>query len=158
MEAVATVRDLQYLRHAIALAAAAKARGKHPFAALIVDDRDTVLAEAGNAFGWPDGDATGHAELIAVREASRRFPPARLAQATLYSSAEPCAMCAGAIAAFRIKKLVFGAYDPKSGGVEHGPRVFAHATTHHKPEIIGGVRDSECSALLAAFFAGLRHA
>src|SRR6266516_476176 len=73
MEAAATARDLQYLRHAIALAAASKARGKHPFAALIVDDRDAVLAEASNAFGWPDGDATGHAELIAVREASRRF-------------------------------------------------------------------------------------
>src|SRR6266511_5057705 len=97
METAATERDLQYIRHAIALAAASKARGKHPFAALIVDDRDAVLAEAGNAFGWPDGDATGHAELIAVREASRRFPPERLAQATLYSSAEPCAMCAGAV-------------------------------------------------------------
>ena len=92
MEAAATDRDLQYLRHAIALSAAAKARGKHPFAALIVDARDEVLAEAGNAFGWPDGDATGHAELLAVREASRRFPPAHLAQATLYSSrAPPCA-------------------------------------------------------------------
>jgi tRNA(Arg) A34 adenosine deaminase TadA len=97
MEAAATDRDLQYLRHAIALAAVSKARGKHPFAAVIVDDRDEVLAEAGNVFGWPDGDATGHAELIAVRAASRRFPPERLAQATLYSNAEPCAMCAGAV-------------------------------------------------------------
>ena len=96
MEDTATARDLQYLRHVIALSTASKVRGKHPFAALIVDDRDEVLAEAGNAFGWPDGDATGHAELIAVREASRRFPPEHLAQATLYSSAEPCAMCAGA--------------------------------------------------------------
>src|SRR5262245_5360990 len=68
METAATARDLQYLRHAIALAAASKARGKHPFAALIVDDRDAVLAEAGNAFGWPDGDATGHAELRACFE------------------------------------------------------------------------------------------
>jgi tRNA(Arg) A34 adenosine deaminase TadA len=83
MEAAATARDLQYLRHAIARSAASKARGKHPFAALIVDDRDEVLAETGNAFGWPDGDATGHAELLAVREASRRFPPERLAPATL---------------------------------------------------------------------------
>ena len=97
MEATATARDLQYLRHAIARAATSQARGKHPFAALIVDAHGEVLAEAGNAFGWPDGDATGHAELLAVRDASRRFPPARLAQATLYSSAEPCAMCAGAV-------------------------------------------------------------
>ena len=97
MEATATARDLQYLRRAIALAVASRARGKHPFAALIVDARGEVLAEAGNAFGWPDGDATGHAELLAVRDASRRFPPARLTPATLYSSAEPCAMCAGAV-------------------------------------------------------------
>ena len=107
MEAAATARDLQYLRHAIALAAASKARGKHPFAALIVDDRDAVLGEAGNAFGWPDGDATGHAELIAVREASRRFPPERLAQATLYSSAEPCAMCAGAVYWAGLRRVVY---------------------------------------------------
>jgi tRNA(Arg) A34 adenosine deaminase TadA len=74
---------------------------------LIVDDRDTVLAEAGNAFGWPDGDATGHAELIAVREASQRFPPARLAQATLSSSAEPCAMCAGAVYWAGLRRVVY---------------------------------------------------
>jgi tRNA(Arg) A34 adenosine deaminase TadA len=67
-------------------------------------------------------------------------------------------MCAGAIAAYRIKKLVFGAYDVKSGAVEHGPRIFSHATTHHRPEIIGGVRDSDCSALLETFFSGLRNA
>ncbi len=67
-------------------------------------------------------------------------------------------MCAGAIAAFRVGKLVFGAYDPKSGAVEHGARVFSHATTHHKPEIIGGVRGQECGALLQAFFEGLRDA
>ncbi|HEY5869629.1 MAG TPA: nucleoside deaminase [Candidatus Tectomicrobia bacterium] len=97
MEATATARDLQYLRHAIAFAATSRALGKHPFAALIVDAHGEVLAEAGNAFGWPNGDATGHAELLAVRDASQRFPPARLAQATLYSSAEPCAMCAGAV-------------------------------------------------------------
>jgi len=107
METAATARDLQYLRHAIALAAASKGRGKHPFAALIVDDRDAVLAEAGNAFGWPDGDATGHAELIAVREASQRFPPERLAQATLYSSAEPCAMCAGAVYWAGLRRVVY---------------------------------------------------
>ena len=107
MEAAATARDLQYLRHAIALSAAAKAHGKHPFAALIVDAQHEVLAEAGNAFGWPDGDATGHAELLAVREASRRFPPAHLAQATLYSSAEPCAMCAGAVYWAGLRRVVY---------------------------------------------------
>jgi tRNA(Arg) A34 adenosine deaminase TadA len=104
---IADERDLHWLRRAIALSADAKARGKHPFGALIVGDEDTVLAEAGNAFGWPDGDATGHAELIAVREASRRNPPDRLAAATLYTSAEPCAMCAGAIYWSGISRLVY---------------------------------------------------
>jgi len=103
----ASERDLHYLRRAIELSAQAKARGKHPFAALIVDAGGEVLAEAGNAFGWPDGDATGHAELIAVREASKRFPPERLAQATLYTSAEPCAMCAGAVYWSGIERVVY---------------------------------------------------
>jgi tRNA(Arg) A34 adenosine deaminase TadA len=67
-------------------------------------------------------------------------------------------MCAGAIAAYRVDRLVFGAYDPKSGAVEHGPRLFSRATTHHKPEFIGGVRDSECAALLRGFFERLRDA
>jgi len=89
--------DLRFLRRAIALASEAKAHGKHPFGALVVAGDGTVVAEAINAFGWPNGDATGHAELIAVREASRRTPPERLAKATLYTSAEPCAMCAGAV-------------------------------------------------------------
>jgi tRNA(Arg) A34 adenosine deaminase TadA len=100
-------RDLHYLRRAIELSAQAKARGKHPFAALIVEGGGEVLAEAGNTFGWPDGDATGHAELIAVREASKRFPPERLAQATLYTSAEPCAMCAGAVYWSGIGRVVY---------------------------------------------------
>jgi len=102
-----TDRDLRYLRRAIALSALAKADGKHPFAALIVDDSDQVLAEARNAFGWPDGDATGHAELVAVHKTSRRFPPRRLAQATLYTSAEPCAMCAGAVYWSGIARVVY---------------------------------------------------
>src|SRR6185436_11954330 len=85
-------RDLRWLRRAIALSAEARARGKHPFGALVVAADDTVITEAGNAFGWPDGDCTGHAELVAVREASRLVPPERLALATLYTSAEPCVM------------------------------------------------------------------
>jgi len=107
MQAIPTDRDLGYLRRAIALAVESKAQGRHPFGALIADDADEILATAGNAFGWPGGDATGHAELIAVREASSRFPPQRLAQATLYSSAEPCAMCAGAVYWSGIGRVVY---------------------------------------------------
>jgi tRNA(Arg) A34 adenosine deaminase TadA len=102
-----TEDDLSFLRRAIALASKAKARGKHPFGALIAASDGDVLAEAINAFGWPDGDATGHAELVAVREASRRFPPERLAQATLYMSAEPCAMCAGAVYWSGLSRVVY---------------------------------------------------
>jgi tRNA(Arg) A34 adenosine deaminase TadA len=100
-------RDLQFLRRVIELSAQARARGKHPFGALVADRDGNVLAEAGNAFGWPDGDATGHAELIAIRDASKRYPPERLAQATLYTSAEPCAMCAGAVYWSGIARVVY---------------------------------------------------
>ncbi|PWT77150.1 MAG: nucleoside deaminase [Proteobacteria bacterium] len=100
-------RDLRFLRRAIELSMQARARGRHPFAALIADQDGNVLAEAGNAFGWPEGDATGHAELIAIRDASMRFPPERLAQATLYTSAEPCAMCAGAVYWSGIARVVY---------------------------------------------------
>ena len=92
---------------------------------------------------------------------SRRAPEAlnnnnRLSGYDLYVTLEPCAMCAGAISHARIRRLVFGAYDPKSGGVEHGPKVFSHATTHHKPEVIGGVEEQACSKLLTDFFESLR--
>lgn len=103
----ANERDLSWLRHAITLSEEAKARGKHPFGALVVGADDAVIATAGNAFGWPGGDCTGHAELIAVREASRQIPPSQLALATLYTSAEPCAMCAGAIYWSGISRVVY---------------------------------------------------
>jgi tRNA(adenine34) deaminase len=143
-------RALDEARHAAA-------RGEIPVGAVVTDATGQVLAAAGNRTEAARNPAL-HAELVVLQEAAAARGEKFLADCTLTVTLEPCAMCAGAIAAFRIKKLVFGAYDPKSGGVEHGPRVFAHATTHHKPEIIGGVRDSDCSALLAAFFAGLRHA
>jgi tRNA(adenine34) deaminase len=135
----------------------AAARGEIPVGAVVTDAAGVILAAAGNRTEAARNPAL-HAEMVALQAAATSRGEKFLADCTLTVTLEPCAMCAGAIAAFRIKKLVFGAYDPKSGGVEHGPRVFAHATTHHKPEIIGGVRDSDCSALLTAFFAGLRHA
>jgi tRNA(adenine34) deaminase len=135
----------------------AAARGEIPVGAVVTDAAGIVLAAAGNRTEAARNPVL-HAEMAVLQAAAAGRGEKFLADCTLTVTLEPCVMCAGAIAAFRIKKLVFGAYDPKSGGVEHGPRVFAHATTHHKPEIIGGVRDSDCSALLTAFFAGLRHA
>ncbi len=104
-----------------------------------------VQAVAGNGPGVMD-----HAELRAMQAAAAARGARYLSDCTLTVTLEPCAMCAGAIAAYRVGRLVFGAYDPKSGGVEHGARVFDHA--HWKPETVGGVRDSECAALLREFF------
>jgi len=142
---------------ALEMARAAARTGEVPVGAVVTDAAGQVIVTAGNAVEAGD-DVTAHAELLALRAAAVRLGRRFLADCTLTVTLEPCAMCAGAIAAFRVGKLVFGAYDPKSGAVEHGPRVFAHATTHHKPEVIGGVREAECAALLAAFFAGKRNA
>jgi tRNA(Arg) A34 adenosine deaminase TadA len=145
------------MERALEQAGEAAARGEIPVGAVVTDAQGRVVAAAGNRTEEYRSPAA-HAEMLALREAGERRGQKYLADCTLTVTLEPCAMCAGAIAAYRVKKLVFGAYDPKSGAVEHGPRVFGHATTHHKPEVIGGVRDSDCAALLSAFFAGLRDA
>ncbi len=142
---------------AMALARAAAALGEVPVGAVVTDAAGATVAAAGNRVETDD-EPTAHAEMLALRAAAARRPGRYLTDCTLTVTLEPCAMCAGAIAAYRVGKLVFGAYDPKSGAVEHGPRVFAQATTHHKPETIGGMRDSECRALLRTFFTGLRNA
>ena len=142
---------------ALAEARAAAARGEVPVGAAILDATGRVIAARGNEVEAME-DAGAHAEMLALRDAARLQERKYLTDCTLTVTLEPCAMCAGAIATFRVQKLIFGAYDPKSGAVEHGPRVFSQPTTHHKPEIIGGVRDSECSAILQAFFGNLRDA
>jgi tRNA(Arg) A34 adenosine deaminase TadA len=148
---------MSFMKTALEAAAGAAEAGEVPVGAVISDAAGNVIAVAGNQVEAL-GDASAHAEILAMRAAALAIGSKFLSDCTLTVTLEPCAMCAGAIAAFRVKKLVFGAYDPKSGGVEHGPRVLSQPTTHWQPEIIGGVRDSESSALLAAFFAGLRHA
>jgi len=101
-------------------------------------------------------DPTAHAEILAIRAACTILGEERLTGCDLYVTLEPCAMCAGAIAFARIRRLYFGAYDPKGGGVEHGPRVFSQPTCHHAPEVYGGFREVEAAALLRAFFAERR--
>jgi tRNA(Arg) A34 adenosine deaminase TadA len=135
----------------------AAAAGEVPVGAVLTDAAGVVLAVAGNRTEAKE-DPAAHAEMLVLAQARAARGGKYLADCTLTVTLEPCAMCAGAIAAFRVKKVVFGAYDPKTGAVEHGPRVFSHATTHHKPEVIGGVRDSDCSALLKEFFARFRNA
>ncbi len=142
---------------ALEQAHAAAASGEIPVGAVVTDASGVVIAAAANRTE-AERNPAAHAEMLALAVARDVRGGKYLEDCTLTVTLEPCAMCAGAIAAFRVGRLVFGAYDAKSGAVEHGPRVFSHATTHHKPEIVGGVRDSDCSALLASFFAGLRDA
>ncbi len=140
---------------ALTEARAAAARGEVPVGAVVLAPDGTVLAAAGNRTEG-DCDAAAHAELLALRDAASRLGAPRLPGCDLVVTLEPCPMCAAAAGLFRIRRLVFGAYDPKGGGVEHGPRVFATAPFLHRPEIVGGVREREAAALLRDFFAGLR--
>jgi tRNA(adenine34) deaminase len=136
-------------------ARAAASRGEVPVGAVVLDGAGGVLASAGNRTE-ADNDASAHGELLALRAAAAMRGSPRLVDCTLVVTLEPCPMCAAAISAFRVAKLIFGAYDPKGGGVEHGARVFAASSCHHRPEVIGGVRETECGDLLRAFFAERR--
>ncbi len=142
---------------ALKLACEAAEVGEVPVGAVLSNDDGVVFAAARNHVESEQNPAA-HAEMLVLAQAWAVRGGKYFADCTLTVTMEPCVLCAGAIAAFRVGKLVFGAYDQKSGAVEHGPRIFSHATTHHKPEIIGGVREAECSALLKAFFASRRDA
>ena len=137
---------------AIAEAEAARDRGEVPVGAVVVDGRTgDVLARAGNAVEATH-DPTAHAEMLAIRAAAAERGTARLVGCDIYVTLEPCAMCAQAIAFARLRRLYFGAADPKGGGVEHGARVFQQPTCHHRPEVIGGIQESRAAALLRGFF------
>ena len=140
---------------ALEQARAAGERGEVPVGAVVLAPDGAVLACAGNRVE-EDHDASAHAELLAMRAAAARMGSARLTGCTLVVTLEPCPMCAAALVHFRIGRLVFGAYDSKGGGVDHGPRVFAQPGCLHRPEVVGGVQESACAGLLRAFFAGLR--
>lgn len=140
---------------ALAAAQAAAAAGEVPVGAAVVAADGTVLAVAGNRVRR-DHDPTGHAEILALRQAAATRGDARLADCDLYVTLEPCAMCAQAIAFARIRRLYFGAYDPKGGGVDHGPRIFQQATCHHRPEVYGGIGEAAAAALLRDFFTARR--
>ncbi len=136
-------------------ARAAGARGEVPVGAVVLGPDGTVLSRAGNTVE-AERDASAHAEMRAMRAAAALLGSPRLSGCTLVASLEPCAMCAAACVHFRVARVVFGAYDPKGGGVEHGARVFARAGCLHRPEVVGGVREREAGALLRAFFAERR--
>jgi tRNA(adenine34) deaminase len=140
---------------ALAEAQAAATRGDVPVGAVLVDDEGRVLAAAGNRVEISH-DPTAHAEMLVLRAGAARLGAARLAECDLYVTLEPCAMCAAAVALARLRRLYFGAYDPKGGAVEHGPRLFDQPTTHHRPEIYGGIGEQRAGELLRAFFQARR--
>src|SRR5882757_4012099 len=136
---------------ALAQARAAAARGEVPVGCVIVGPDGAVLAEAGNRTE-ADHDPTAHAELLAIRAAAARLGSARLANCDLHVTLEPCPMCAQAISFARLRRVYYGAADPKGGGIEHGPRIFSQPTCHHEPEVYGGIAEREAGDLLRSFF------
>ena len=138
---------------ALALAEAERAgeRGEVPIGAVLVDADGNVLAGAGNRTE-ERADPTAHAELLVLREAAAKRGRPRLEDCDLYVTLEPCAMCAAAISFARLRRLYFGAGDPKGGAVEHGPRFFQQPTCHHRPEVYGGIDESRAAELLRRFF------
>lgn len=143
------------MQRALALAHAAAQCGEVPVGALIVH-QGIIIAQAHNQVEALR-DATAHAEMLVIREASRALGSRYLSNCELIVTLEPCAMCAQAMSLARIGKLTFGAYDAKSGGVEHGARIFQQPTCHHAPEIIGGVMEAPCTTLLRDFFVAQRN-
>jgi cytidine deaminase len=140
---------------ALAEARAAARRGEVPVGAVIVDPVGRIVAVAGNRTRELS-DPTAHAEILALRAAAAAAGSERLPGHDLYVTLEPCAMCAGAVSLARVARLFFGAADPKSGGVDHGARVFAHPTCHHAPAVFGGIGEGAAAALLSEFFAARR--
>lgn len=143
------------MTEALAEARAAAARGETPVGAVLCDAAGRVIARAGNRTRELS-DPTAHAEILAIRAACAAAGSERLPGAVLWVTLEPCPICAAAIAAARIGRVIYGAADPKSGGVEQGPRVFDHPQSHHRPEVVAGVRAEESAALLRDFFAARR--
>jgi tRNA(adenine34) deaminase len=135
-------------------ARAAGLRGEVPVGCVIVRDGE-VVARAGNRT-ISDRDPTAHAELLAIRQAAAALGSERLTDCDLYVTLEPCAMCAAALSFARIRRLYFGAGDPKGGAVENGVRFFSAATCHHRPEVYDGINEGECAMLLRDFFAARR--
>ena len=141
---------------ALAEAEAAGARGEVPVGAALVDRAGRVVAVAGNRVET-ECDPTAHAEMLVLRTGAARLGAKRLVECDLYVTLEPCAMCAAAIVLARLRRLYFGAYDPKGGAIEHGLRLFDQQNTLHRPEIYGGIEERRAGDLLRAFFRDRRN-
>jgi len=140
---------------ALAEARAAGEHGEVPVGAVIAGRDATILARAANRMEELR-DPTAHAEMLAIRAACAVTGSQRLDDCDLYVTLEPCPMCAQAISFARIRRVYFAAYDPKGGGVEHGPRIFQATSCHHRPDVYGGIDECPAAELLKAFFAERR--
>jgi tRNA(adenine34) deaminase len=143
-----------FMDFALAEARAAAAEGEVPVGCVIV--RDGAVVARGRNSTIADHDPTAHAEMVALRAAAASLGAERLTQCDIYVTLEPCTMCAGALSLARIRRLYYGAADPKGGAVDSGVRFFASPTCHHRPDVYGGIAEQEAAALLRAFFAGRR--
>ena len=140
---------------ALEQAKAAVDRGEVPVGAVLVEESGAVVAAFGNQVER-DRDPTAHAEMLALRAGAAQLGLKRLSACDLYVTLEPCPMCAAAISLAHIRRLYFAAYDPKGGGVEHGPRIFEQPTCHHRPEVYGGIAERPAASLLRKFFQARR--
>ncbi|WP_321364238.1 nucleoside deaminase [uncultured Celeribacter sp.] len=144
-----------YMDEALKEARLAEARGEVPVGAVVVSPEGEIVARGGNRTR-EDNDPTAHAEIVALRAACSTLGQERLPGFDLYVTLEPCPMCAAAISNARIRRLYYGASDPKSGGVAHGAKIYSHAQCHHAPEIYDGIAGDEAETMLKAFFASKR--
>ena len=144
-----------YMQEALEEARAAAERGEVPVGAVVVAPDGRIVARAGNRTRELN-DPSAHAEMLAIRAVCAALGQERLAGYDLYVTLEPCAMCAGVIAAARLARVYYAASDPKSGGVAHGARVFSHPQAHHRPDVYDGLAEAEAQTLLRTFFAARR--
>lgn len=143
-----------FMAAALAEAENAAARGEVPIGAVLVVD-GAIIARSGNRTRI-DNDVTAHAEIAVIREAAGKLGQERLGGADLYVTLEPCTMCAGAISFARIRRLYYGAEDPKGGAVDNGVRFFSQPTCHHAPEVYSGIEETAAAQLLTGFFRSRR--
>ena len=148
------MNDAHFMKMALEEAKEAAGRDEVPIGAVLVRG-GAVIARNGNRTRELN-DPTAHAEILVIREACQKAGAQRIPDCDLYVTLEPCAQCAGAISFARIRRLVFGAADPKGGGVDHGARVFAHPQCHHRPELFSGIGEETSARLLRDFFAERR--
>jgi tRNA(adenine34) deaminase len=148
------IQPTSFMAAALTEARTAQAAGEVPIGCVVVRDGN-IIGSAGNRT-IRDHDPTAHAEVLAIRAAARALGNERLDSCDLYVTLEPCAMCAGAISFARIRRVYFGATDPKGGAVDSGVRFFANPTCHHAPEVYGGMGEQEAGELLREFFKARR--